>query len=258
MQSSAAPAKFPAVWGYAQTSTYLQAVPTLSTGTAGVPSLQYGFNSETFQSIATGGTGPKGEYINGFNQQLSANIQWQQAGGWYTFDSAFSTAIGGYPKGALLKAATLATFWESTVENNTVNPDTGTLSAPASGWQVLQPGTYPWSQITGKPTNILTTASFTTVNAANGYREYPDGGIDQWAEVTTTGNQILTISYPIPFPTTCFRPRVSATCPSATSGAANNFVGATLVSFTSSDCRVAIGNVNVGTQTTIMLDVRGY
>jgi hypothetical protein len=225
MQSSAIPAKFPAVWGYAQTSTYLQAVPTLSTGTPGVPSLQYGYNSETFQSIATGGTGPKGEYVNGFNQQLSANAQWLQAGGWYSYDSAFSTAIGGYPKGALLKAATLPTFWQSTVENNTTNPDTGTLSAPAAGWQVLQPGIYPWSQITGAPSFVLNSA-FTGANqslAQNGYQIYPGGMIEQWGKHVNTSDD-ETVTFPIPFPNACLN--VSMTLNEA-NPASNTNIGAT-------------------------------
>ena len=221
MQSSAVPAKFPAVWGYAQTSTYLQAVPTLSTGVPGAASLQYGFNQETFEPLTAGGVGPKGEFINGFNQQLSANIQWQQAGGWYTFDSAFSTAIGGYPKGALLKAATLATFWESTVENNTTNPDTGTLSAPAAGWQVLQPGIYPWSQITGAPTFVLASA-FTSSNqsrTANGWQKLPGGLIMQWGQHNSASN-IESVTFPIAFPNACLN--VQVTVMSGNTGSADN------------------------------------
>ncbi len=259
MQSSEVPVKFPIAFASAANPAYIQAVPqTYNSAIPGSFGLDVGSPPETFLDPASGGIAPLGEYFNGLMNQTTACLRWIQAGGVFKRDAAFQTAIGGYPLGAILKASAYGAFWISTAENNMVNPDTGTLTAPASGWAVLQPGTYPWSQITGKPTNLLTTSSFTTVNAPNGHRQYPDGSIEQWCEVTSGPNTIISISYPMVFPTTCFTPRVSATNPSATSGGANNFVGATVVNFSTASCTVAVGAINVGSTTKILLDVKGY
>lgn len=260
MNSSQVPAKFGVVWGSSASPSFIQAVPDAYSGTAGSASLALGWGPETFQDPSTGGTAPLGEYENGIWNQATANLQWIQAGGIFTFDAGFSAKIGGYPKGAIVASATYSTFWKSIIENNTTDPDTGTLLIPATGWSVLQPGTYPWSQITGAPNFVISTA-FTGGNqslAVNGYQKIPGGLIEQWCEVTSGPSTIVTISYPFTFPTTCFTPRVSATNPSATSGGANNFVGVTVKSFTTSSCQVAVGAINVGSTTKILLDVRGY
>lgn len=261
MQSSEVPVKFPIAFASAANPAYIQQVPTTyNSAVPGSFGLDLGSPPETFLDPASGGIAPLGEYFNGLMNQTTACLRWIQAGGVFKRDAAFQTAIGGYPLGAILKAASYGAFWVSTAENNTVNPDTGTLTAPATGWSVLQPGTYPWGQITGAPTFTLE-SEFTGANhslAVNGYQKLPGGLIEQWCEVSSGPSTILTISYPIPFPTTCFTPRVSATNPSATSGGANNFVGATVKSFSTTNCQVAIGAINVGSTTKILLDVRGY
>jgi hypothetical protein len=72
--------------------------------------------------------------FNGLGFQLSAWARWQAAAGLVPFDSAFSTAIGGYPAGAtVLSATTAARIWISTAENNTTNPDANT----AANWLPL-------------------------------------------------------------------------------------------------------------------------
>ncbi len=263
MQSSEVPVKFPIAFASAAGPAYIQQVPTTyNSAIPGSFGLDVGSPPETFEDPSLGGIAPLGEYFNGLMNQTTACLRWIQAGGVFQRDAAFQTAIGGYPLGAILKAASYGAFWVSTAENNTVNPDTGTLTAPATGWAVLQPGTYPWSQITGAPSFVLNSA-FTGANqslAVNGYQKLPGGLIEQWAELTVTGggSRIIAVSFPITFPTTCFTPRVSATNPSATSGGANNFVGATVISYTTSDCTVALGAINVGSTTKILLDVKGY
>lgn len=261
MQSSEVPVKFPIAFASAAAPAYIQQVPTVyNSAVPGSFGLDVGSPPETFEDPSLGGIAPLGEYFNGLMNQTTACLRWIQAGGVFQRDAAFQTAIGGYPLGAILKAASYSAFWVSTVENNTVNPDTGTLTSPATGWSVLQPGTYPWSQITGAPSFVLNSA-FTGGNqalASNGFQKFPGGLIEQWCEVTSGPSTIITIPYPITFPTTCFTPRVSGTNPSATSGGANNFVGVTVKSFTTSSCQVAIGAINVGSTTKVLLDVRGY
>jgi hypothetical protein len=64
--------------------------------------------------------------MNGILNQVTADIQWQQAGAPFTFDPAWATAIGGYPHGALIPSDSApGQFWYSTVDNNSADPDTG-------------------------------------------------------------------------------------------------------------------------------------
>jgi hypothetical protein len=73
--------------------------------------------------------------MNGGLFQMSAVDVWICAGGGFPYSSAFSTAIGGYPKGARVLMASGLSYWRSIVDNNTTDPDTG-----GAGW-VGEPGT---------------------------------------------------------------------------------------------------------------------
>lgn len=42
--------------------------------------------------------------------------------------------------------------------------------------------------------------------AANGYITLPGGAILQWGSVTTNGSGLATVTFPLTFPTACFRP----------------------------------------------------
>jgi hypothetical protein len=66
---------------------------------------------------------------NGALYQMSAVDVWMCAGGGFPYNSAFQTAIGGYPKGARVLMASGNGYWVSTVDNNTSDPDTG-----GAGW----------------------------------------------------------------------------------------------------------------------------
>jgi hypothetical protein len=64
--------------------------------------------------------------FNGLFQQITAWNRWQAAGGLVPYDSAFSTAVGGYPAGAAVLSASVAgRVWISAADNNTTNPDAG-------------------------------------------------------------------------------------------------------------------------------------
>lgn len=92
---------------------------------AGRASLTDGFPPLTFIPVTAGGVPPFGADFNGLLNQITAWNQWQQAGGAVQYDAGFATAIGGYPKGALLSSTTQGILWVSTVNNNTTNPDSG-------------------------------------------------------------------------------------------------------------------------------------
>jgi hypothetical protein len=139
MQSSNIPSKIPLPFAYAAGGSYVNPIPTASQiGVVnGRASLHDGFPPLTFTPIGAGGVPPFGSDMNGILNEITAIQQWQQAGGMFFYDSAFSTIINGYPKGAILQATSASGLaygglWISTVENNTSNPDTG-----GAGWQSL-------------------------------------------------------------------------------------------------------------------------
>jgi hypothetical protein len=101
--------------------------------TDGRASLTDGFPPLNFQPVGAGGVPPWGQDMNGALKQMSAWNRWNAAGGMAPYDATFATAIGGYPKWAVLASATTAQLWLNTLTNNTNNPDTG-----GAGWVPLQ------------------------------------------------------------------------------------------------------------------------
>ncbi|OYW79941.1 MAG: hypothetical protein B7Z19_04065 [Polynucleobacter sp. 32-46-5] len=134
MQSSNIPSKIPLPFAYAAGSGYVNPIPAASQIgiTNGRASLHDGFPPLTFTPIGAGGVPPFGSDMNGILNEVTAIQQWQEAGGHFPFDAAFASTIGGYPKGAILASATLTVLWQSTIENNSNNPDTG-----GAGWVPL-------------------------------------------------------------------------------------------------------------------------
>jgi len=134
MQSTNIPSKIPLPFANAASSTYKYSIPTASQIgiTNGKASLTDGFPPLTFTPIGSGGVPPFGGDMNGILYEITAIQQWQEAGGFFPYDSAFSTTVGGYPKGAVLQSSSFNGLWVSTVENNTTNPDTG-----GAGWVSL-------------------------------------------------------------------------------------------------------------------------
>lgn len=129
MQDSDAPPKIPrpfAISAAAPYDTYPIATVSQIGIAAGRASFETGFVPLNFTAKSAGGVPPFGSDWNGLLRQTTAGLQWVQAGGPATFDAAFSTAIGGYPQGALVVSAiTFGLYWLSTVDSNTSNPDTG-------------------------------------------------------------------------------------------------------------------------------------
>jgi hypothetical protein len=131
MQSTNIPTKIPLPFANSAGAGYITAIPVTSQiGIVdGRASLHDGFPPLNFTAISSGGIPPFGADVNGILFESTAILQWQQAGGFFPYDSAFSAYVGGYPKGAVIQAAAFAGFWTSTSENNTTNPDTG-----GAGW----------------------------------------------------------------------------------------------------------------------------
>lgn len=135
MLSSAIPTKFPIPFGASANPATIRVVPQASQiGIQdGAASLTDGFPIKTQTPIGAGGTPPWGQDMNGILFQSTAWLQWVNAGAPIKYDAAFQTAIGGYPKGAVVQSAvTVGVFWFSLTENNVTNPD-----AAGAGWTTL-------------------------------------------------------------------------------------------------------------------------
>lgn len=137
MQSSGVPAKFAIPFAKNAGPSYIRQVPQASQIGVhdGWASLNDGFVPLNFQPVGSGGIPPDGRDVNGIFNQITQWSQWQAAGGPVAWDSAFSTAIGGYPKGAVVASAVaFGICFLSLVDNNTTNPDTG-----GAGWKAFSP-----------------------------------------------------------------------------------------------------------------------
>lgn len=139
MQSSQIPTRIPTPFGDgAVEPTYRHQVPEDSQIgiTNGAASFATGFPPLNFEPVASGGVPPFGNDMNGLLYQMTQWLRWTQSGGIVPWDETFSTAIGGYPLGAVVASATVARkFWVSTAENNTTDPDDG-----GAGWQATYVG----------------------------------------------------------------------------------------------------------------------
>jgi hypothetical protein len=149
------PTKFPIPWGNSAGGGFIRPIPILSQIgiQAGAASLTDGFPPLSMTAISAGGTPPFGQDANGILQQISAWSRWYSAGGPVQWDSAFSSAIGGYPSGAVVQALAQGQFWLSTADNNVTNPDTG-----GAGWVNLQA-----SGATFRASRIVTTSTTLTL-----------------------------------------------------------------------------------------------
>lgn len=139
MSQSSIPSKFGIPWGNSAGPSYIRVIPQSSQIgiTNCAASLTDGFPPLTFVPQSSGGCPPFGADFNGILKQITQWSQWGSAGGPVFYDSAFSTSIGGYPKGAVLQSSVLlGRLWFSIADNNTTNPDSQT----SANWVPL-PGT---------------------------------------------------------------------------------------------------------------------
>jgi hypothetical protein len=97
--------------------------------TPGAASFTDGFPPLNATPVTDGGIPPAKADMNGLLFMSTAIDRWMSAGGGFPWSSAFSTAIGGYPKGARVLRATGNGYWLSTADNNSTDPDTG-----GAGW----------------------------------------------------------------------------------------------------------------------------
>lgn len=130
------PAKFTIPFANTAGPGYIRPVPTVSQIGIhdGYASLADGFPPLNFLPVSSGGVPPFGQDMNGLLNQTTAWSRWMCAGGTVAYDGAFSSAVGGYPKGSVLRS-TVAPYalYESLVDNNTTDPDATT----AANWGLV-------------------------------------------------------------------------------------------------------------------------
>jgi hypothetical protein len=126
MQDSNVPAKYPVLFASSAPAGNVTSPIPATAQSNGLVSFPTGWQQINFTPLAAGGVPPWGKDFNGLFNVVTAWQQWAQAGGPIFYDAAFSAAIGGYPKWAMLaNAATVGLFWISLVDNNTTDPDAG-------------------------------------------------------------------------------------------------------------------------------------
>ncbi|CAI1773314.1 Uncharacterised protein [Serratia fonticola] len=132
MQSSSSPKKIPLPFA---SEGDKREIPIPINPIPGAASYTDGFPPLTRLALSAGGIPPSGFDFNGVLNDITSAIRWANAGMGYTYDSAFSTAVSGYPKGAKLTKLSLDGVWLNTIEGNVSNPDTG-----GSGWVDMTAG----------------------------------------------------------------------------------------------------------------------
>ena len=177
MQISGAPAQIVLPWANGDaTKTNPIPVPSQQGITPGAASWTDGFPPLCATPVSSGGLPPTKADMNGGLYQMSAIDVWACAGGGFPYSSAFSTAIGGYPKGARVLNAAGDGYWISTVDNNTTDPDTG-----GAGWLFFAPvslttsGSGPASLSSAGVLNIPTPSYQKQVFTSSGVFTIPSG-----------------------------------------------------------------------------------
>ncbi|HGK4675261.1 TPA: hypothetical protein ACJ2WV_004562, partial [Kluyvera georgiana] len=126
MNRTDAPKKQPVIFG---TNGQRENLPDTTPAGDNTASYDVGFPAVTMILKSAGGLPPKGQDMNQILFELSAIGRWLSAGALNSYDATFATAIGGYPKAAVLVGDDGATIFISTAEANTANPNT-----TATGW----------------------------------------------------------------------------------------------------------------------------
>jgi len=106
---------------------------TQTTNEEGKAALDVGFPPITMTDISAGGIPPSGQDFNGIFNIITAGLRYSMAGGLYPYNAEFSSAIGGYPIGAILISTDGKTIWFNAADANTTDPD----STSSANWNSL-------------------------------------------------------------------------------------------------------------------------
>ena len=206
MNLSDLPAWFAKRFGADASPTHIRAIPPTS-GDPNAASFSLGFPPNNFVSIDADGAPMDGRDLNGILNILSAWAQWSGVGGPTPWSSTISAAAGGYPLGAIvLSGTTTGRLYQSLVNANVTNPDTG-----GAGWAILVDKAATSGDIAAGTSNELvvtplglSSSGFDRVVAQSliangGFRVFASGYKECWGTGTFAANAITTVTYPITF-----------------------------------------------------------
>ena len=98
-------------------------IPPTANPATGRAGFDQGFSAINMTAKEAGGIPPFGQDFNGIFYEVTNILRYMQAGGQPTFSSALATAIGGYPKGAMVLGSDGVTLWQSKVDSNSTDPN---------------------------------------------------------------------------------------------------------------------------------------
>lgn len=142
------PSKILTPWA---TSGLKNTIPQTANPVTGNAGYDQGFPAINMTAKEAGGIPPFGQDFNGIFFCITQILQYMQAGGLPTYSAAMSTAIGGYPLGAMLLKANGLGLWRNVSANNTSNPDSG-----GSGWVSESAGNYANATVIAATSTTLT------------------------------------------------------------------------------------------------------
>lgn len=114
------PGKIITPWAESGLKNTIPPAANPATGRAG---FDQGFSAINMTAKEAGGIPPFGQDFNGIFYEVTNILRYMQAGGQPTFDAALATAIGGYPKGAMVLGSDGLTLWQSKVDSNSTDPN---------------------------------------------------------------------------------------------------------------------------------------
>lgn len=114
------PGKIITPWAESGLKNTIPPAANPATGRAG---FDQGFSAINMTAKEAGGIPPFGQDFNGIFYEVTNILRYMQAGGQPTFDASLATAIGGYPKGAMVLGSDGVTLWQSQIESNSADPD---------------------------------------------------------------------------------------------------------------------------------------
>jgi len=120
------PGKIITPWAESGLKNTIPPAANPATGRAG---FDQGFSAINMTAKEAGGIPPFGQDFNGIFYEVTNILRYMQAGGQPTFDAALATAIGGYPKGAMVLGNDGTSVYKNIVDSNSSNPNSG-----GSGW----------------------------------------------------------------------------------------------------------------------------
>ncbi|TCW09241.1 tail collar domain [Raoultella sp. BIGb0138] len=145
MNNSAIPSRLTVVFSASGDKNTIPVNSTSETLADGLAAMDSGFPPLTRIALSAGGKPPQGQDFNGIFNDVYTRLQWSDAGMGYPFNAAFSTAISGYPKGAIVPASDYSGQWLNLSNGNSNNPESA--SGAMTGW--VPQDSYGITSITG-------------------------------------------------------------------------------------------------------------